>query len=67
MRTQNGQISFFCYKDIEQKRYSDIIQEPYIFVRNLRKMTGNNTNLDLVNINAYTKVAVRLSNKIERK
>ena len=34
----------------------------YIFVRNLRKMTANNANLDLVNtcINAYTKVAVRL-------
>ena len=30
-------------------------------VTNLRKMTGNNTNLDLVNINAYIKFGEILS------
>ena len=30
-------------------------------VRNLRKMTGNNPNLDPVNINAYTKFGKILS------
>ena len=39
-------------------------------VTNLRKMTGNNPNIDLVNINAYTKFSQNLSicsKDIERK
>ena len=39
-----------CSKDIERKLNSD-----YDFVTNLSKMTGDNPNLDLININAYIK------------
>ena len=45
-----GKILSICSQD------SDINQGP-----NLRKMTGNNSNLDLVNIKAYSKFGQILS------
>ena len=41
-------------QDIEQKRKSDINQGP-LLCKNLRKMTGNHTSLDLFKINAHVK------------
>ena len=71
-----GQIPSICSQDIEQKQNSVIKNEILIEIRghnsltNLRKLTLNNHNLDLVNINAYAKFgqipSIR-SQDIERK
>ena len=56
-------------QDIERKRNSDINQGPLLVV-NLRKMTLYNPNLDLINVNVYTKFGEILSigsQDIERK
>ena len=46
----NCQIPSICYQDIERKQSSYINQE--LSVTKLPKMIVNNTELDLVNINA---------------
>ena len=52
-------------QDIERKRNSDINQGPSIkghnSVKILRKMTGNNPKLDLVNVDVHTKFGQILS------
>ena len=53
-----GEILSFGSQNIERKRKSDTNQGPLLKGHNainLRKMTGNNPNIDLVSINAYTK------------
>ena len=55
-----GKILLICSQDIEREQNSDINQS-YNFVPNLRKMTGNNPNLDFVNINEYPKFCKILS------
>ena len=44
-----GEILSICSHDIERKRNFSMSQGPY-----LRTVTGNNPDLDLVNINAHT-------------
>ena len=55
--TKFGENLSICFKDIEQKRNSELLisVKGHNSITNLRKMTGNNPNLDLVSINAYTK------------
>ena len=55
-----------CSEDIERKQNFDVNQNSDInkghnSVTNLRKMTGNNPSLDLVNINTPTKFGEILS------
>ena len=58
-------LKFYQSQDIEQKR-----KPGHISVTNSRKMTGNNLNLEFVNINAYSEFGQILficSQDIERK
>ena len=69
MHTKFGRILSICSQDIERKRNSEVNQGPYS-VKILRKMTGNNPKLDLVNDDVHTKFGPILSicsQDIERK
>ena len=48
-----GEILLICSQDIMQKKKNMTLIKGGNFVTNKQKMTGNNSNLDLVNINAY--------------
>ena len=48
-----GEILSICSQDIKQKEKNMTLIKGGNFVTNKQKMTGNNSNLDLVNINAY--------------
>ena len=66
MHIQNLVKFYQLVLKIERKQNSDINQGPLLIkghnsVTNLRKMLCNNSNLDLVNINAYTKFGKILS------
>ena len=51
-----GEIMPICIQDIERKRNSDLKAKTIKkYVTNESKLTGNNPNLDLVNMNAYIK------------
>ena len=55
VHTEIGRMpSICCYQNIERKRYSDINQRPRLCYK-FAKIVGNNSNLDIVKINAYTK------------
>ena len=49
---KNGKILYICSQDIQRNKNLTSIKGQNS-VTNLRKMTGNNPKLDLVNINAH--------------
>ena len=59
MRTNFGQILSICSQDIERKRNSDVKGRNSVKI--LRKMTGNNPKLDLVNVDVHTNFVEILS------
>ena len=52
--TKFGKFLTICSKDIEQKQKKLTSIKGHTSVTNLRKMTGNDPNLDIVNINEHT-------------
>ena len=47
-----GEILSFCFQLIEWKRNSGVNQGPYLYYKCIKKMTCNNPNLDLINMDA---------------
>ena len=70
VHTKFGQILSIRSKDIEWKQNSETSIKGCNSVKFLRKMTGNNPKLDLVDVNVHTKFGQILSSHsqdIERK
>ena len=71
VHTKFGPILSIRSQDIERKQNSDVNQgQGHNSVKILRKMTGNNPKLDLVNVDVHTKFGRILSicsQDIERK
>ena len=65
-----GEILSICSQDFERKQNFEVKNKDHNSGTSLPKMTGNNPNLDIVNMNAYIKFGKILSissQDIERK